>query len=165
MVGGGSDSVIGRTHLIAARVDGFYELAAGVLSVNPEIARASARAELIVEDRAYTDYSVMAEREANRSAGIDVVTIATPPQLHLPVAREFLRRGIHVICEKPFTKDLQEAHELRKLASESGRLLCFALTANAMQGEREKCLAVGMNDYLSNPCEPLIFKQFSSAGN
>jgi predicted dehydrogenase len=67
----------------------------------------------------------MAEREANRSDGIDVVTIATPPQLHLPVAREFLRRGIHVICEKPFTKDLQEAHELRKLASESGRLLCL----------------------------------------
>ena len=125
MVGGGSDSVIGRTHLIAARVDGFYELAAGALSVDPEIARASARAELIAEDRAYTDYRIMAEREASRSDGIDVVTIATPPQLRLPVAREFLRRGIHVICEKPFTKDLQEAHELRKLASESGRLLCL----------------------------------------
>ena len=125
MVGGGSDSVIGRTHLIAARVDGFYDLVAGALSIDPEVARASARAELITPERAYTDYRVMAEREADRSDGIDVVTIATPPQLHLPVAREFLSRGIHVICEKPFTKDLQEAHELRKLASESGRLLCL----------------------------------------
>ena len=67
----------------------------------------------------------MAEREANRNDGIDVVTIATPPQLHLPVAREFLSRGIHVICEKPFTKDLQEARELQKLARESGRMLCL----------------------------------------
>ncbi len=125
MVGGGSDSVIGRTHLIAARVDGFYDLVAGALSIDPEVARASARAELITPERAYTDYRVMAEREAARSDGIDVVTIATPPQLHLPVAREFLSRGIHVICEKPFTKDLQEAHELRKLASQSGRLLCL----------------------------------------
>lgn len=125
MVGGGSDSVIGRTHLIAARTDGFYELAAGALSIDPVIARASARAELIVADRAYTDYRVMAEREANRDDGIDVVTIATPPQLHLPVAREFLSRGIHVICEKPFTKDLQEARELRKMAIESGRMLCL----------------------------------------
>jgi predicted dehydrogenase len=125
MVGGGSDSVIGRTHLIAARTDGFYELAAGALSIDPVIARASARAELIAADRAYTDYRVMAEREANRDDGIDVVTIATPPQLHLPVAREFLSRGIHVICEKPFTKDLQEARELRKMALESGRMLCL----------------------------------------
>jgi predicted dehydrogenase len=125
MVGGGSDSVIGRTHLIAARTDGFYELAAGALSIDPVIARASARAELIAADRAYTDYRVMAECEANRDDGIDVVTIATPPQLHLPVAREFLSRGIHVICEKPFTKDLQEARELRKMAIESGRMLCL----------------------------------------
>jgi len=111
--------------LIAARADGFYDLVAGALSIDPEVAHASARAELITPERAYTDYRVMAEREADRSDGIDVVTIATPPQLHLPVAREFLSRGIHVICEKPFTKDLQEAHELRKLASESGRLLCL----------------------------------------
>jgi predicted dehydrogenase len=125
MVGGGSDSVIGRTHLIAARTDGFYELTAGALSIDPVIARSSARAELIAADRAYTDYRVMAEREASRDDGIDVVTIATPPQLHLPVAREFLSRGIHVICEKPFTKDLKEARELQKLARESGRMLCL----------------------------------------
>jgi predicted dehydrogenase len=125
MVGGGSDSVIGATHLIAARADGFYELVAGALSIDPQIARASARAELISEDRAYTDYRVMAEHEAHRSDRIDVVTIATPPQFHLPVAREFLSRGIHVICEKPFTKDLREAYELRGLASKSGCLLCL----------------------------------------
>jgi predicted dehydrogenase len=125
MVGGGSDSVIGPTHLIAQRADGFYELVAGALSVDSQIAQSSARAELIDEERIYTDYQAMAEREAARHDRIDVVTIATPPQLHLPVAREFLTRGIHVICEKPFTKDLAEAHELRSLVQESGCLLCL----------------------------------------
>ena len=47
MVGGGADSVIGRTHLIAMRADGLCELVAGALSVDAEIAKTSARRELV----------------------------------------------------------------------------------------------------------------------
>src|SRR5262245_49500344 len=108
LVGGGRDSVIGRTHLLSLRADGYYELVAGAMSIDPKVAKDSAQAELIAPDRAYTDYREMAQREAARKDGIDVVTIATPPQLHFPVARAFLEQGIDVICEKPLCRNFEE---------------------------------------------------------
>ncbi len=64
MVGGGADSVIGQTHLVAMRVDGLCELAAGAMSIDPAIARASGRQEFLAADRVYTDWREMAEKEA-----------------------------------------------------------------------------------------------------
>jgi predicted dehydrogenase len=125
MVGGGADSVIGRTHLIAMRVDGLCELAAGALSIDPEIAAASGRHELLAPDRIYTDYREMAAREAERADRIDAVVIATPPRLHYPIAKLFLEHGFDVICEKPMTHDSAEAAALVELVQRTGRLFCL----------------------------------------
>ena len=81
------------------------------MSVQPDIALSSAQSQMIDRERAYTDWRVMLEREAQRSDRIDAVIIATPPQLHFPIAKAFLERGIDVICEKPMTRDLAEAQE------------------------------------------------------
>lgn len=121
MVGGGADSIIGETHRVAMRVDGLYELVAGAMSIDPQIAVASARAELIDPQRTYTDFREMAAHEAQREDCIDAVVIATPPQTHLEIAREFLRHGIHVICEKPMTRTLAEARQLAEEVQGSGR--------------------------------------------
>src|SRR5215472_13390007 len=75
MVGGGADSVIGGTHLVAMRADGLCELTAGAMSVDPGIAIASGRSELLAADRIYTDYREMAEKEAARPDRIDAVVI------------------------------------------------------------------------------------------
>ena len=70
----------------------------------------------------------MAIREARLKDGIEAVAIVTPNHMHAPVAREFLRRGIHVICDKPLTATLPEAKSLARAAQRSDAL--FVLTHN-----------------------------------
>ncbi len=126
MVGGGQGAFIGAVHRIAARLDDQYDLVAGCFSSSPEKSAASA-AELGVP-RAYDDFAQMALREARRRDGIEAVAIVTPNHMHAPVARQFLKRGIHVICDKPLTATLTEAKQLARAAGESDAL--FVLTHN-----------------------------------
>lgn len=126
MVGGGRDAFIGAVHRIAARLDDQYELVAGCFSSSAEKSLASA-ADLGVP-RAYASFAEMAAREARRRDGIEAVAIVTPNHMHAPVAMQFLKRGIHVICDKPLTATLAEAKRLAKAAEASG--VVFALTHN-----------------------------------
>ena len=126
MVGGGNDAFIGAVHRIASRIDDRYELVAGALSSTPEKSRASGAA--LGLSRVYDDFKSMAMREARLKNGIDVVSIVTPNHVHYAAAREFLKRGIHVICDKPLTSDLADAKKLVKAAEQSDAL--FILTHN-----------------------------------
>jgi predicted dehydrogenase len=128
MVGGGRDAFIGAVHRIAARLDDHYELVAGAFSSTEEKSLASAKDLGIADDRAYADFKEMAKREARIKDGIEAVAIVTPNHMHYPVAREFLKRGIHVICDKPLTSTMADAKKLAKSAESSGAL--FALTHN-----------------------------------
>ncbi|GIT88115.1 Gfo/Idh/MocA family protein [Roseobacter sp. OBYS 0001] len=126
MVGGGNDAFIGAVHRIAARIDDRYELVAGALSSTPEKSQASGKA--IGLARIYDDFKQMAIREARLKNGIDAVAIVTPNHVHYAAAREFLKRGIHVICDKPLTSSLADAKKMVKAAETSDAL--FILTHN-----------------------------------
>ena len=128
MVGGGRDAFIGAVHRIAARMDDHYQLVAGAFSSTEEKSLASARDLGIAEDRAYGDFREMAKREARLKDGIEAVAIVTPNHMHYQVAREFLKRGIHVICDKPLTSTMADAKKLAKSAQDNDAL--FALTHN-----------------------------------
>lgn len=126
MVGGGKDAFIGAVHRHAARLDGKYEIVAGALSSTPEKSRESGAALGLA--RVYDDFKSMAIREARLKNGIEAVSIVTPNHVHYAAAREFLKRGIHVICDKPLTSTLADAKKLVKAAEDSDAL--FVLTHN-----------------------------------
>ena len=128
MVGGGNDAFIGGVHRIAARIDGRFQLVAGALSSTPDKARASGAALGLDPSRTYDDFKAMAIREAGLKDGIEAVAIVTPNHVHYAAAREFLKRGIHVICDKPLTSTMAEARKLVKAAQDSDAL--FVLTHN-----------------------------------
>lgn len=130
MVGGGKDAFIGAIHRHAAFMDGLIELSCGALSINPEIAKDSAKSLFIPEDRAYLTYDEMITKEAQLPADkrIDFVTIVTPNFAHFAPAMMALDHGFHVVIEKPITFTIDEARQLKKKQEETGLIVCLTHT-------------------------------------
>ena len=119
MVGGGLGSYIGDVHRHAAQMDDLAELCAGCFSRSYETSLRTADAWGLDASRIYRDYKEMADKEAEREDGIDFVSITTPNVSHYEIARYFMKRGIHVVCDKPLTLTLEQAVELEKIAEEN----------------------------------------------
>ena len=110
VVGGG----VGRQHISAFRgLPEQFEVTA-ICDIDDAKARAIADAEQI--PRAVTDLD-----ELCRMDDLDVISICTPPHLHLAQIQQVLAAGKHAICEKPLVGSLQAVDELVRAESESGK--------------------------------------------
>jgi len=129
IVGGGPKSWIGHVHRISSRFDNQYEIVAGVFSRNPTISKKFGKNLGISKDRCYSTYQEMANKEAKRKDCIMVVAIMTPPSSHQIIAEKFIDKNIHIISDKPFAGNLEQAKKLYKKIK-SNKKIKYALTHN-----------------------------------
>ncbi|MFZ5721824.1 MAG: Gfo/Idh/MocA family protein [Pseudomonadota bacterium] len=145
MVGGGPGSFIGPVHRMAAELDGQIRLVAGVFSRDPDRSRQAAEAWGVDPARTYPDYGTLIEAEAARADGARLAAIVTPNHLHFGIAAAALKAGLHVMSEKPATRDLGEAQALADIVAASGRLygLTHVYTGYPMVREAREIVARG----------------------
>ncbi|HET7812556.1 MAG TPA: Gfo/Idh/MocA family oxidoreductase, partial [Steroidobacteraceae bacterium] len=128
------------------RVDGRYQLVAGVFSSDPEKCKRSAAALGVDAERAYPTVEAMVAAEAKRPDGIEVVSIVTPNHVHYVQSKTCLESGLDVICDKPLTTNLADAEKLVKLAADKKRLLgvTFNYTGYPMIRHAKQLIADGL---------------------
>jgi len=129
IVGGGPNSWIGHVHRISSRFDDQYEIIAGVFSRNAKISKKFGKNLGISPDRCYSNYKEMADKESKRKDCIKVVAIMTPPSSHQIIAEKFIDKNIHIISDKPFAGNLEQAQKLYKKIK-SNKKIKYALTHN-----------------------------------
>jgi predicted dehydrogenase len=119
-VGGAPNSAAGYAHYAATRIDGLWDIQAGVFSTHSENNEEASRIYGVDKQRTYASLTELLASEAGR---LDAVAILTPTPLHFEMVSACLRAGVPVICEKALALTSDEAREIQRLCDERGGFL------------------------------------------
>ncbi len=81
----------------------------------------------------FRDYRVMLDKMDRQ---IDAVVISTPDHMHYPIAAWAIAKGKHVFCQKPLTRTIWEAEELKRLANNAGVITQMGNQGHTNEGWR-----------------------------
>lgn len=68
-------------------------------------------------------------------------------------------------CQLPGMDGFETTRRIRRMQRGERRVRIVAMTANAVQGDRERCLSAGMDDYLPKPLDPERLSRALQQGN
>jgi two-component system, sensor histidine kinase and response regulator len=103
---------------------------------------------LLVEDN---DINQLVAREILQDAGLEV-DVAENGQVAVQMVQATPYDLVFMDMQMPVMDGLQATREIR--AAGAARLPVVAMTANAMEQDRQRCLEAGMNDTLVKPIDP-----------
>ncbi len=131
------------------------QLDSGVFSVPKSLDPASAGSVLVVEDNQTTQFLIL---QLLKRLGY-VSALATNGREAVEKYRSASYALILMDCQMPILDGYEATREIRSIEREGVHVPIVALTANAMSGDRERCLDCGMDDYLPKPIDPKALRQ------
>ncbi|MDB5358732.1 MAG: hypothetical protein JWO51_29 [Rhodospirillales bacterium] len=120
------------------------------LPVEPEPIRRTGGRVLVVEDNLINQ---LVAEEILSQAGF-MVEIASGGQAAIEMATASLPDLVLMDIQMPEMDGYETTRRIKALSPAAALLPIVALTANAMEGDRQQCLAAGMIDYVAKPFDP-----------
>jgi predicted dehydrogenase len=111
----GAGAVLSRYHMPA--INGVPEVVRSIL-IDADAERARRAAERYGFPKWSTDI-------ADAAPNSDLAIVLAPNGLHSPVSSDLLSKGVHVLCEKPMARNVEECLAMIDASERGGALLCI----------------------------------------